>query len=122
MPTNYYKSKNNVLYVHRGDTVSIVFPLRQNCFEEKYIMQENDKVYFSITEPNQPFLCGVVRKILTKDNCDENNDVVVNITVSDTENLEVGVYYYELKLEKYIDDNSKEVQTVVSKKKLYILD
>ena len=103
---DYFKAP---LFINAGDALT---PLR-------YVLEENDKVYFAILEPNQPFNFGVVRKIFTKDNLNTCGDVEIVLETSDTEKLLPGAYYYEIKL-SIVRDNKEYVETIIPRRKIYL--
>lgn len=119
-------SKNGIVEMNRGDSIKI--PLFINIGDEmdklRYIIKENDKVYFGVMEANAPFEHSLIRKILTTDNLDENGDVVVELKLNDTQYLQPGMYYYEAKLVRPISGNIDDVEsfTVVPRRKIFIYE
>lgn len=117
-------SKNGFVTMTRGDSIKL--PLFINIGDEvdklRYIIKENEKVYFGIMEPNAPFECSLIRKILTVDDLNENGDVVVSLGLNDTQYLQPGLYYYEAKLIRPLSTNleDEEAFTVIPRKKFII--
>lgn len=114
-------AENGIITLTAGDSLlAPLFLFLGNSSTEKYTLDNDDRLYFSIMMPHQDFEHAIVRKIYTKDNLDSNGDILVNLSTYDTENLRPGVYYYEAKLvitigtEEYVD-------TVVPKRKFYII-
>ena len=101
-------SNNRIVTMNKGDSIKV--PLFINAGDEteliRYILQEGDKLYFSVMEPNAPFECGVIRKILTKDDLNAYGDAVVKLGLNDTQYLQSGIYYYEAKLVKQPENTS----------------
>jgi len=95
-------SKNGIITMTRGDSVN--FPIFINANDKtdpvRYDLQDFDKVYFGVMEPNAPFEKSIIRKIYTKDDVNEKGDVVVKLGLNDTQYLIPGTYYYEIKLNK----------------------
>ena len=113
-------SPNGIVIVNRGDTFSIdVFVnIGTLLFPIQYVLNEDDKVYFALMEPNQPFEHALIRKVFTKDNLDEGNNVVMDFKPEDTEFLLPGLYYYQVKLVR----STGEVDTIIQKTKFIIND
>lgn len=111
-------SNNSLIEMNRGD--SFYYPLfinkGKNLELERYILSGNDTVYLSIMEPNQPFDFGVVRQIYTKDNLNQNGDLILKIETKDTQNLVPGVYYLEIKIKL----NNGNIYTIYPKKKFIL--
>lgn len=93
-------SKNGVIQMYRGDTFE--FPLFINMGTKinpaQYVLQDDDMVYVSIGEPNQPFEHALIRKTFTVADLDDNGDVIVRLAPSDTENVVPGVYFMQAKI------------------------
>ena len=120
-------SNNRIVTMNKGDSIKV--PLFINAGDEteliRYVLQEGDKLYFSVMEPNTPFECGVIRKILTKDNLNIYGDVVLELGLNDTQYLQPGIYYYEAKLIKQPDEEGiittdVEAYTVIPRTKFII--
>lgn len=113
----------NIISMHKGDDLEIVLTLDcgDNLCPIRYELGENDIVYFAIMENCQSFENALVRKVFTKDNLDENKDVVITLTPNDTICLLPTDYWYEIKL-KRISNDKEEIHTVVPKTKFTILE
>ena len=115
-------SDQGIVRLSRGDSFSC--PVFINKGTElvpiRYELQDGDKLYFALMEPNQPFEKAILKKVLTKDDLNENGDAVISLVPSDTENLETGLYYYTLKLRQEIDVNTYSVETVVPNRQFWI--
>ena len=116
-------SKNGIITMNAGDYFKYPLFINAGSVMEplRYILENDDKVLFSIMEPNQPFEHGILRKIYTKENLNVWGDVEVEFDSTDTENLLPGTYYYEVKL-LINKDNKTCVSTVVPKKKFYVME
>lgn len=99
-------SINGIIRLQRGD--SCKFPIFLNKGSEicpmRYKLGENDQLYFALTEPNQPFECALLKKVLTYRDCNPLGDVVLKLTPEDTEHILPGKYFYEIKA-RFVDNN-----------------
>lgn len=89
----------------------------------RYILTDDDSLLVSIMEPNKPFECGVIRKILTKKDLNAYGDAVLKLDFTDTQNVLPGVYYIEIKLKSYEgthSDNNLRYETIVPPRKFII--
>lgn len=107
---------NHIIQVNRGDTFQFPFEINLGTalYPDKYILQENDVLYLGVCEPNQCFENAIIKKKFTKDDLDENGNVIINFSSSDTEYLSLGVYYYEIKLLYYVN-NIENIITLLPK-------
>jgi hypothetical protein len=117
-------SKNGIITINAGDKFETAVFINGGSELEpvRYILKNDDKLLWVIVEPNKPFECGVVRKILTKDDLNDNNDPVLKLKSSDTLNLLPGTYYYEARL--VIPNTStgeEDISTVIPRRKFIIL-
>lgn len=119
-------SPNNIIKFVHGDTIDKA-PIFIDCTNDetstafKYIVKENDKILFSIMEANQDFNEGIIRKIFTKDDLDENGKLLLSLDSSDSLNVLSGTYSYSIKLVQ-IRDEKVIASTIITKTKLYILE
>jgi len=113
-------SANGIITISRGDsfTLNVAIDIGEPLNSLLYELGNDDKVYFGLMEPNQPFEHALVRKMYTKEDQTSDLDVVMNFVPEDTEFLMPGKYYYMVKLVR--SDNS--VDTIVSKTKFIIID
>ena len=120
-------ANNGIITLHAGDYFEAPLFLNIGDFR-KYELQDGDKVYFGIMEPNQPFEWAIVRKVLTKDDVDESGNPVIKLKTKDTIRLMPGLYYYEVKLAMASEDSDSDdfdepiLYTVVPKTKLFLLE
>ena len=118
-------SSNGIVTISRGDSFSInvVINLGTKLEPVLYSLEEGDKVYFALMEPNQPFECALIRKVATKE--DESEEYLINFKFSPemTEYLMPGNYYYMVKLVRPGEESGEEeVDTIISKTKFIIID
>lgn len=115
------KSLNGIITLVRGDDA--IIPLEINVgtelYPEKYILSDNDYVYFGMMFPNQPFKDAVIRKKYSVDDVDESGNVIIRLDASDTECLPSGLYYYEAKLFR---GDTQTTGTIVNKTIFYLID
>lgn len=114
---------NGIITLTRGDTAQTYLFLNQGTefSPVRFSLGDEDKIYFGIIEPNYTFETAIVKKVYTKDDLNENGDIIISFESKDTEKLLPGTYYYEVKL-VYKKDNEEFVNTVVIKNKFILLD
>lgn len=119
-------SLNNIVMINRGDTFTFDFTIYdENSPEGRYILKDDDALYFGIMDPHQLFEDAIVRKKYTKEDTDELGNLIITLKPEDTLDLCPGVYYYAIKLHKLTDNEEEyidEVITVVNKTKFIIND
>lgn len=113
-------SDNKIITVSRGDSFALdVFVNIGTPWDETlYTLQGEDKLYFALCEPNQPFEFALIRKVFTKDDVTEDGLVHMEFTPEMTEYIMPGTYYYTIKLVT----NDGDISTIISKTKFYIID
>ena len=109
---------NGIISITRGDSVRL--PLFINQGNEismiRYSMKDNNncELYFAITEPNQPFENAVVKKKYTKNDANDDGDVVITINHNDTKELRPGLYFYTIKAKVNTDSEGEfDVITII---------
>lgn len=115
---------NGIITVTRGDSFS--FPL-QIDFGNSYnttaaSLAPNDKLYVAVMEPNQSFENALIKKVYTAEDVVKG---IVNIKFrpQDTECVLPGKYYYQIKLQRFNDDQSDyDVDTIIDKTLFFILE
>jgi len=114
-------SNNGIIVINRGDTFSMPISINigTDANPDYYILTGEDKIYFSICEPNQDFNDGVVRKILTAADETSEGDLELVLQPSDTQNILPGTYYYEVKL-RIVNIENDIVKTIIPRRKLII--
>ena len=124
-------SNNNIVRIHKGDTFQLPVLINKctTAEEDIYLLQDEDQVFLSVCEPNQEFQKGIIRKIASKTNQNDDGVVIFKFNESDTINLLPGTYYYEVKLVcmNALDENLSEnitydITTIVAKRKFIIMD
>lgn len=107
---------DNKIRLTRGDTFLTTLFLNQGTdFEPmRYVLEQDDKVYLGIMEPNQPFEYALIKKVYTKDNLTEDGDVLIRLEPEDTECLMPGKYFYQIKL-AFTQKGKLQINTVVDK-------
>ena len=121
----YLIKKNQVITMTRGDSISFSVDITKGKFPfiEKYILSDDDVLYFGLMRPNQPFECAFVKKEYHYDDYDyEGGSLKVTIDPEDTIDLEPGVYYYQIKVLYKDEAGEIHVDTVVQKTKFIIVD
>ena len=117
-------ASNGIIKIHAGDSFTTTFFLNvgDNFEPIQYVLEEFDKVYVGIMEPNQSFAHAIIRKVLTADDLAASGDPIFRLSPEDTECLMPGLYYYEVKLQPFKLSASDTVITVIPKTKFYILE
>lgn len=122
-------SRNGIIEVNRGDSFELPLFINQgtDITPIRYNMKDsNSEVYVGVMEPNQPFERAIIRKKYTKDDVNENGDIVIKFSSNDTVCLLPGKYYYQIKIKLYNNyDNNKEdynINTVVPMTQFIIVE
>lgn len=120
-------SNNGFISLTRGDSFSVplfinmgtgMAPVRYSLLEHP-----ETEIYLGVMEPNQPFEKALIRKKYTHESrINENGDLMIDFTGTDTEYLVPGKYFYQIKA-KFIDkETGINVDTIVSKKQFIVRD
>ena len=114
-------SKNGIVTVNRGDIFSLNVLVNAGTILEPviYLMQEGDKLYFAVMEPNQPFEQALIRKVYTGESQDTEGNVLIDFASTDTEYLIPGKYYYTVKLYRA---EGGLIDTIISKTQFILID
>lgn len=112
---------NNVITITRGDTATTAIYINQgtNLDPEQYVLQSGDVIYIGVMEYGQLFEDAIIKYRLDESDLNDAGNAVWKIKATDTEYLDEGKYFYEIKLAR---DNGELVDTIVSKTELYIQD
>lgn len=112
---------NDTLMFHCGDYFSFNFLPSING-KTKYILKDNDTVYFGLMDNRQPFSKALIKKKFTKADQDKDGFIKIIIDSKDTLDLLAGTYYYSIKL-RLVDRDFTIDKTVgiVNKSKLILL-
>ena len=100
----FLKKKNGEVEFSRGDTLKIVLTITELSTGAKYIPTETDVIKFYITK-TKDYKVGLVEKVGTE----------IELLPSDTENLELGDYYYSAKI--FFGGASDNVNTFIENTK-----
>lgn len=122
-------SRNGIIEVNRGDSFELPLFINQgtDITPIRYNMKNsNSEVYVGVMEPNQPFERAIIRKKYTKNDVNENGDIVIKFSSNDTVCLLPGKYYYQIKIKLYNNyDNNKEdynINTIVPMTQFIIVE
>ena len=117
-------SNNGIITIVHGDTIKV--PLFIDAGTDikpfRYKLRDDDKVFFAIMEPEQRFECAILRHVYTKENLNDSGDVEIVLTNDDTKDLLAGTYYYEIKLLMKNENDVEVLDTIVPRKRFYIID
>ena len=100
----------------RGDsfTTPIYLNVGTKLNPKYYSLQNGDKVYFGLMEPNQAFENAVMKKVYDWSSpTDSSGNPLLTIYPQDTEKLLVGQYYYMIKLKTMDAFGMEAVRTIV---------
>lgn len=116
----YQVTDEQMIYLSRGDSCSFtLYVLSGNKLIHQYHrIEEGDKIYFAIMEPNQKFENALVKKVFTNEDADEDGNIIIKINPQDTEFLKEGVYYYMV---KFTSNNDTNVETIIEKTRFFII-
>lgn len=121
---DYVESNASIIRLNRGDTYKkpLFINIGSRLKPVRYTLQDGDKLYFGLLEPNKLWEQSIIRQIYTTDTSEftEDGDVYIKIKPEETEYLIPGTYYYEIKLLRKVDEVD-EVTTVVPRTLFYIV-
>lgn len=115
----------NIITINRGDTYEFDLTINDDSLNGRYILQDDDVLYFGLMDPHQKFEDALLRKRYTKDDCDEGGNLNIQIRPEDTIDLLPGVYYYSIKLHRMKNTETEfidKVITIINKTKFVIND
>ena len=121
---NQIDSNSTIIRINRGDSFEKpLFINNGDCLNPiRHIVEADEKVYFGVREPNKYWEQSILKQIYTSESDKtEDGDIIIKINPNETEYLIPGMYYYEIKLVKYENDEVKQVRTVVPLTLFYIL-
>lgn len=103
---------NNEITITRGDsaTAKLFINAGTEVNVVQYTIQDEDKIYLGIMEPNQPFEKAILKKVFTSQDVDEEGYLNIKFKPNDTVQLMPGTYYYSIKLV----DKEEDVTTLIS--------
>ena len=116
-------SPTKIIEITRGD--SFLYPLFINIgtemYPERYLLKDDDVVYFAVMEPNQRFEDAILKKVYTAaDEETADGDVLIKLDSMDTQYLLPGKYYYTIKVK--FSDSKLPIQTIIDNREFWILD
>lgn len=115
---------NGIITVSRGESfeVPLVIGVGQKVFAKRYEVEENDTIFFAVMEPDCEFEDAIIRKVYTKEDLNEEGDIVVKFVHTDTAYLLPGTYYYQANLisERTEPNEEGEEVTVMYRSKTII--
>lgn len=147
-------SNNGIITVNRGDDFSVPLFINQGTelAPVRYTLKNEDEIYLGIFSAGANYLLdtdgtkffvedeitylgipeidtyfenAVVRKTFTKDDLNENDDVILTFSHVDTQFLLPGNYFYQIRLKIVIDSESSEevyhINTIVRKTPFIVL-
>lgn len=130
-------SNNNIITMSRGDNEKIALHLFHGTNDRltnySYFPNKNDKVFFGLMEPNQPWEKAILRQVYTVPEIEELNKnfrkdgkMIIKLRSVDTEFLLPGTYYYMIKLLKKdpmreTPDEEGWVETVIEKTRFVLV-
>ena len=113
-----------IIKLNRGDSFELKVPVLYDNF------CDTDALYFAILYPHQKFEDAVILKGYTVDDLEinnENKEVAVKLTHSETKQLLSGIYYYTAKLhiggsieDLGVSKEPKEVRTILERTKFIV--
>ena len=119
-------SYNGIITVNRGDSFSmpLVLNIGTTLDPRRFELDNYSFVYFAVMEPNQPFETALIRKRYTKNDINDNGDIMVTFKPQDTQCVLPGKYYYQVKLQICNPENEEdyEVHTIIDKTLFWILE
>lgn len=97
---------NNQIQISRGDSADTELFINSGTeFEvDQYIIEDTDKIYLGVMEPNQPFENAILKKVFTIEDLNEEGNLVIRFKPNDTVQLLPGTYYYSIKLTNKEED------------------
>ena len=119
-----FQINNKIITLVRGDSFKSPIIINAGTFLEPihYTLTKDDTLYFALMEPNQSFENAILKKVYTSDSeKNDDGDIYLIFSSSDTENLLPGVYYYTIKLATTIN-NKTTVDTIVPNTQFYIIN
>ena len=124
-------AQDNSIRLSRGDYVVFScfinagnkLTLRRYTLKDGDETKQGDILYFAIMEPNHKFEDAIVKKTFTADSPrNDFGDTLIEIKPEDTENLLIGFYYYTVKLQRFAEDGSYYVDTVIPDRRFVLED
>ena len=116
-------SGNGIITLVRGDTfqikadLNIGTPLHPVIFE----LENDDYVVFRLFTANSSWGSYLLEKEATLEDLDSEGNIVFNLSSEDSESINQGQYYYQIRL-FYTRDGETRVITLMPRTKFYMVD
>lgn len=122
----------NIIKLNRGDSYEFKVHIPDKNMAKNYILTEADVLYFALLYPHQRFdeailIKGYVHTDHIIENGVNTGEILIKIAPKDTKQLDPGVYYYTVKLQRggtldVVDDFDEpdEVRTIIERTKFII--
>lgn len=111
--------------ISRGDTfkLPLFIDCNKNIFNSiRFPLKEGDKIFFFLVEPNTSIRHYLLKQTYTKEDINENGDIILKFINRDTSWIAPGTYYYEIKLQRQWEEAFKDaLVTIVPRRKFIIL-
>lgn len=117
-------SNTNIITMNRGDSFSFPFTINLGTSAEPiiYNLSEDSKLYLGVMYPKCKFEDAIIKKVFTKDSKkDESGNIIIEFEPKDTMKLNQAKYYYEIKLQIFLDGDEK-IFTVQPKQEFWIVE
>lgn len=89
----------------------------------RYVLQDQDVLYFGVMQPNKPFEKSIILKTYTAADCNSDGSITIRLDPEDTRYLFPGEYYYSIKLNRIKESiDLDKVYTIIPKTKFMIID
>lgn len=114
--------KNGNIKINRGDTfeIPLFIDIGESIFKStRFAIRDGDIITFRLFESNAPKCCSLIEKECTVKDINENGDIILKFDHSDT-GLFPAIYYYEIKLERPVEEAESAFVTIVPRRKFVI--
>ena len=117
--------QNGVITIRRGECFQIPLFINVGTKEEPNRLDIRElpsaEIYLGIYTADSKFENSLVRKKYTLENVNEYGDMLVTFVKNDTNYIQPGKYFYEVKLRLYNKTDGEFVSTVINKTPCYII-
>lgn len=114
---------NGNLKLNKGDTfkLPLFIDVSDNLFASVRLpLREDDKIIFNILEGNNCFCKPLIHKEFTLADTNENMDIIISFESTDTSWMCPGIYFYEVKFIRKVDNQEDKIITIVPRRKFVI--
>ena len=115
--------KNQIIKLIVGDTLNLYLFINQNTQVEpiRYVLEQDDVVYFRIMQYWHDFEHPVVEKTYTSSSTtDDDGNLLIHLDSEDTEDLVPGTYFYCIKL-VHVENDGDVVYTIMPSTLFYLM-